>query len=72
VEVKQIGIFEGSPGRIQNKKIKHALRADLCKLKVLRDPDDAFKYQHTASVIFSNEEVWVAVDDSPFEKLLRL
>jgi hypothetical protein len=71
VEVKRIDTFAGSLGEIANKKDRYAIANDLRKLKVLREGNDEFRYKHTASVIFSTDRVWVALDGSEFEKLLR-
>jgi hypothetical protein len=73
IEVKKISFFNGSPANIRNKKVKCALNRDRRKLRVLRDPSDGFRYQHTASLVFSLPiVVWVALDDSNFEILTEL
>ena len=67
IEVKKIPKFNGKIEGI-NKKQKENLKRDLQKLNCFRK-DEMFRYQQAASIIFSNNGVWVSLNCEQFKKL---
>ena len=68
IEVKKIPNFTGVVENIKNKKQKENLKYDIQKLNCFKK-DERFKYKQSASIVFSNNGIWISLNDEQFKKL---